>query len=109
MMKDFKIMLEVIYKYDDEFDVMHVFLDNYDDNEAYYADEERKDINVLKNEDTEEISGFIILEYSKHIEELKKYYSQYFAKVPDLKEMEMRDNESNLRNTGEILLNETAG
>lgn len=108
-MSEFKIMREDLFKYDAHYDIMHVFLDNYSDSQFYYADEERKDINVLRSEDTDEIAGFLIMEYSKHIEELKKYYSQYFAKVPDLKEMEMRDNESHLRNTGEILLNETAG
>ena len=108
-MSEFRITREDLFKYDDHYDIMHVFLDNYSDSQFYYADEERKDINVLRSEDTDEIAGFLIMEYSKHIEELKKYYSQYFAKVPDVKEWKVKENESNLRYTGEILLNETAG
>ena len=83
-MQEFALTRRDIYKYDDDYDVMHVFLDNYDDNGAYYADEEYPDLNVLKSESTEEIAGFIIMEYSKHIEELKKYYPQYFSNLPNL-------------------------
>ena len=88
MMKDFnlKITREDVYKYNARHDIMHVFLDNYDDNGAYYADEEHKGLNVLKSEETEEVAGFIVMDYSKHIDDVKRYYPQYFRNLPKLSE-----------------------
>ena len=66
-----------VNKYDADHDVLHVFLNN-DEWWQTPADEEAKNIYVRRNEDTDEIAGFIILDYkSKNAEIVKKMYPQY--------------------------------
>ena len=66
-----------VNKYDSDHDVLHVFLNN-DEWWETSADEEAEDIYVRRNDNTDEISGFIILDYKKkNADIVKKMYPQY--------------------------------
>lgn len=63
-----------VNKYDSRHDVLHMFLDSpYD---AFF-DEEAPGIYVNRNEDSNEIVGFTVLDYSKRREQVKKQYPQF--------------------------------
>ena len=65
-----------VNKYDADHDVLHVFLsDNYWKNSS--SDEEADDIYVTRDDDTNELLGFVILDYQKNVEIVKKMYPQY--------------------------------
>ena len=74
-----------IYKYDDDHDVLQVF---YSDRVNYYGDEEyRKDypeLYVLRDDDTEEVIGFTILDYSKYKPHLPELYPDHFKNLDEL-------------------------
>ena len=63
-----------INKYDDEHDVLHVFLKSQ---RNAFADEEQKDIYVFRNDESNEIVGFIVMDYSKNADRVKTLYPQY--------------------------------
>ena len=65
-----------VNKYDADHDVLHVFLsDNYWKNSS--SDEEADDIYVTRDDDTNELLGFVILDYKENVEIVKKMYPQY--------------------------------
>lgn len=63
-----------INKYDERHDVLHVYLSSQYN---AFADEEYPDIYVLKNDDTNEIVGFKILDFTKNARKAAKMYPQY--------------------------------
>ena len=63
-----------INKYDDEHDVLHVFLKS---RRNAFADEEQKDIYVFRNDESDEIVGFTVMDYSKNADRVKTLYPQY--------------------------------
>lgn len=63
-----------INKYDDEHDVLHVYLKSQRD---AFADEEQKDIYVFRNDESDEIVGFTVMDYSKNADRLKSLYPQF--------------------------------
>lgn len=69
-----------VYKYDDEFDVMHV---HYADRWLSSVEEEHPYILVHYDDRTNECTGFTIMDYTKHKHELKKFYPNDFAELPD--------------------------
>ena len=74
-----------IYKYDDDHDVLQVF---YSDRVNYYGDEEYRndypELYVLRDDDTEEVIGFTILDYSKYKAHLPELYPEYFKNLDEL-------------------------
>ena len=74
-----------VYKYNDRQDVLNVF---YSDRVHYYGDEEyQKDypyLYVLRDDDTEEVIGFTILDYSKYKAHLPELYPEYFKNLDEL-------------------------
>ena len=62
-----------IRKYDARHDVMHVYLKSQQD---AFADEEQKDIYVFRNDTSDEIVGFTIMDFSKNIGRVKALYPQ---------------------------------
>ena len=65
-----------INKYDNRHDVLHVFLSNHNFGDSS-SEEEADNIYVTRNDDTDEIVGFTILDYKKNAEIVKKMYPQY--------------------------------
>ena len=66
-----------INKYDKRHDVLHVFLGHHTFGDSS-SEEEADDIYVTRNDDTDEIVGFTILDYKKkNAEIVKKMYPQY--------------------------------
>lgn len=63
-----------INKYDDAHDVLHVYLKSQRD---AFADEEQKDIYVFRNDESDEIVGFTIIDYSKNAARVKALYPQF--------------------------------
>lgn len=61
-------------KYDHRHDVLHVFLGNQANASA---DEEHPGIYVNRDESTEQIVGFTILDFSKQKESLRQFYPEY--------------------------------
>ena len=72
----------IVYKYDANSDVMHVFLGNYKDAESnwYVADDINGDyrFNEVRDERNEDLVGFVILDYRRNKPELVKRYPEYF-------------------------------
>ena len=71
----------ITYKYNAKSDVMHVFFtQRYKDADAgyYMADDITYNIYELRDERTEDLVGFIILDYRRNKPELVKRYPQYF-------------------------------
>ena len=66
-----------INKYDERHDVLHVYLNRRCNEYDASADEEYPDVYVLKDDDTNEIVGFKILNFKKNESVFKKYYPQY--------------------------------
>lgn len=66
-----------INKYDERHDVLHVYLSNRCNEYDASAEEEYSDIYVLKDDDTDEIVGFKILNFTKNARKLAKIYPQY--------------------------------
>ena len=65
-----------VNKYDADHDVLHVFLsDHYWKNSS--SDEEAKNIYVTRDDDTDELLGFVILDYKENAEIVKQMYPQY--------------------------------
>lgn len=66
-----------VNKYDSDHDVLHVFLsDHYWQNSS--SEEEADDIYVTRDDDTDELLGFVILDYKKRNADIvKKMYPQY--------------------------------
>ena len=63
-----------INKYDKRHDVLHVFLASQRNSSA---DEEFPGVYVNRNDDTEMIVGFTIMNFSQNGEQAKKMYPQY--------------------------------
>lgn len=74
-----------VYKYNEWQDVLNVF---YSDRVHYYGDEEYKEnypyLYVLRDDDTEEIIGFTILDYSKYKAHLPELYPEQFKNLDEL-------------------------
>lgn len=66
-----------INKYDERHDVLHVYLNSRCNYRYASADEEYPDVYVLKDDDTDEIVGFKILNFTKNAGEVEKRYPQY--------------------------------
>ena len=66
-----------INKYDERHDVLHVYLNNRCNYRDASADEEYPNVYVLKDDDTDEIVGFKILDFTKTVGKVKKIYPQY--------------------------------
>ena len=60
--------------YDERHDVLHVFLGSQHNSSS---DEEEKGIYVTRNDDTDEIVGFTILNFSKNRDKVQRLYPQY--------------------------------
>ena len=67
-------MKHQINKYDKQHDVLHVFLASQENSSA---DEEFPGIYVHRNDDTEMIVGFTIMDFSRNKEQVQKLYPQY--------------------------------
>ena len=65
-----------INKYDKRHDVLHVFLSHHNFGDSS-SEEEANDIYVTRNDDTNEIVGFTILDYKRNADIVKKMYPQY--------------------------------
>ena len=66
-----------VYKYNDRQDVLNVF----------YSEEYQKDypyLYVLRDDDTEEVIGFTILDYSKYKAHLPELYPEHFKNLDEL-------------------------
>lgn len=66
-----------IKKYDARHDVLHVYLNNRCNYRNASADEEYPNFYVLKDDDTDEIVGFKILDFTKNVDNVAKIYPQY--------------------------------
>lgn len=60
--------------YDKRNDVLHVFLGSQKNSSS---EEEEKNIYVTRNDETNEIVGFTILDYRKNGDKVKTMYPQY--------------------------------
>lgn len=73
-----KVKKYPVNKYDERHDVLHVYLNNRCDYRYASADEEYPDVYVMKDDDTDEIVGFKILDFvKKNSNKVKKLYPQY--------------------------------
>ena len=74
-----------IFNYDERHDMLSVF---YSERAHYYGDEEYKkdypELYVLRDDDTEEIIGFTILDYSKYKPHLPELYPEQFKNLDEL-------------------------
>ena len=87
MMQEREWLPEPIYNYDKGQDCMHIF---YSDINWFYCsgDEEYPkdypDLYVIRDDSTNEIVGFTILDYSKYKNDLPKLYPQCFKNLDEL-------------------------
>ena len=74
-----------ICNYDEQHDMLTVF---YSDRIHYYGDEEFQkkypELYVLRDDDTEEVIGFTILDYSKYKPHLPELYPDHFKNLDEL-------------------------
>lgn len=68
-----------IKRYDKQHDVLHVFLESQRNSSA---DEEFPGVYVNRNDDTEMIVGFTIMDFKKNGAQAKKLYPQYNFTLP---------------------------
>ncbi|WP_303997172.1 DUF2283 domain-containing protein [Megamonas hypermegale] len=73
-MKPIKVSYDKI-KYDERHDILHVFLGSPID---AFADEEFPGIYVSRNDDTNDIVGLTIIDYTKKKQLLKNYFPNIF-------------------------------
>lgn len=66
-----------VNKYDADHDVLHVYLSERCNCIDSSAEEPVKDIYVLYDDDTDEITGFKILDFKKNADTVRKMYPQY--------------------------------
>ena len=71
-----------INKYDADHDVLHVYLNEHCNFRESSAEEPVKDIYVLYDDKTDEITGFKILDFKKNADTVRKMYPQYKFVVP---------------------------
>ena len=69
-----------VYKYDKRFDVMHV---HYADRWNSSVIEDYPGILVHYDDTTDECTGFTVMDYKNQKPNLKKYYPNDFAELPD--------------------------
>lgn len=70
-----------INKYDSRHDILHIYLSNKCNEYNASADEEYPNVYVLKDDDTDEIVGFKILDFTKNVGKVEKIYPQYKFRV----------------------------
>ena len=66
-----------IKKYDERQDVLHVYLSKRCNEYYASATEEESDVYVLRDDDTNEVVGFKILDYTKNAHKVRKKYPEY--------------------------------
>ena len=71
-----------VNKYDADHDVLHVYLSERCNFHDSSAEEPVKDIYVLYDDDTDEITGFKILDFKQNAEKVRQMYPQYNFVVP---------------------------
>lgn len=76
-MKMIKKEIKTIIKYDKRHDVMHVFITDG----PYIFEEEHPGIYVARNDDTNSIEKFTVMDYQENKETFKKYYPEYASFV----------------------------
>ena len=76
-MKEERTINYPIKKYDSRHDVLHIYLSSRCNECDASADEEYPDVYVLKDDDTNEIVGFKILDFTKNAGKVAKMYPQY--------------------------------
>lgn len=66
-----------VNKYDADHDVLHVYLNERCNFRESSAEEPVKDIYVLYDDETNEITGFKILDFKHNAEKVRQMYPQY--------------------------------
>ena len=66
-----------VKKYDADHDVLHIYLNSKCNEWQSSAEEKVKNIYVLYDDDTDEITGFKILDYKKNGAKAREIYPQY--------------------------------
>lgn len=69
--------LNIVIKYDQKHDIMHIFITKG----PYIYEEEHPGIYVARNEDTDVIEKFTVMDYQKNKETFKECYPKYASLV----------------------------
>lgn len=71
------VKLNIVKKYDRKYDIMHIFITDG----PYFYEEEHPGIYVARNDDTNSIEKFTVMDYQENKETFKKYYPEYASFV----------------------------
>lgn len=71
-----KRMVYPVNKYDSRHDILHIYLNKRCNEYDASAEEESPNVYVLKDDDTDEIVGFKILDFTKNVGKVSKMYPQ---------------------------------